>query len=444
MLNLNCILITIQYIHKLNNMSRKIVIKNLENAEDNAMLCALRSRSSAPITDHLRKVEETGSGKFMTSYYLGYSHRSIGQCGFTTIHLDNISILAAKAIEESALFNGQECSSRYLDFSTRKTYINHEIISDWLKFYTDAKEPLIKHLKEKNLNDGQPENVYEKAIAAKAFDILRGFLPAAVTTNVSWVTSLDHLNSQIELFKFHPLKEMNEIGNELHKLALEQYPNSFKDKELSQEEMNYNVQLSKYWYTENVYKDSDFKAVTNVDANYLDLELLNARPKFGEIPKLFKYFGDFRFEFNIDFGSFRDIQRHRTCLIYQPLLTAKLGFHPWYLAQLPDSLLNDAITLIESQTNKIADLGFTIKPAELQYYIPLGMKVSVPMIASLNALVYLLELRSSKHVHPTLRNVIFKMVEFVRQEIPELKLHIDTTLDSDFNIQRGNQDIVLK
>jgi hypothetical protein len=71
-----------------------------QNPEDIAMMQALYSRSSASVQHHLEKVKKTGSGKFMESYYVGYGHESIGDCGSTTIFIENVSILAAKAIQD--------------------------------------------------------------------------------------------------------------------------------------------------------------------------------------------------------------------------------------------------------------------------------------------------------------------------------------------------------
>ena len=62
--------------------------------ETSAMLQALYSRSSSSVTDHVAKVREKGSGRFMASYYVGYGHASIGDCGVTTLFLEDISLLA--------------------------------------------------------------------------------------------------------------------------------------------------------------------------------------------------------------------------------------------------------------------------------------------------------------------------------------------------------------
>ncbi|MBU0722132.1 hypothetical protein KKA93_01590 [Patescibacteria group bacterium] len=50
------------------------------NPEDNAMLQALYSRSAGSVTKHVEKVRQSGSGKFMEQYYVGYGHASGEDC----------------------------------------------------------------------------------------------------------------------------------------------------------------------------------------------------------------------------------------------------------------------------------------------------------------------------------------------------------------------------
>lgn len=54
--------------------------------------------------EHLKRVESVGPEKFMKSYYVGYGHKSIGDCGTTTIFVENVSMLAAKAIQDTQLY----------------------------------------------------------------------------------------------------------------------------------------------------------------------------------------------------------------------------------------------------------------------------------------------------------------------------------------------------
>ncbi|MDP2594212.1 MAG: hypothetical protein Q8P36_02645, partial [bacterium] len=88
--------------------------------EAEAMLQALHSRSVGGIREHLKTLAEKGPEKFMQSFYVGYGHKSIGDCGTGTIFIEGVSMLVAKAIQDWLLYSGQEASTRYIDFSTQK------------------------------------------------------------------------------------------------------------------------------------------------------------------------------------------------------------------------------------------------------------------------------------------------------------------------------------
>lgn len=83
-----------------NTHLKTFVIDNL-SPETIAMLQALYSRSASSVEEHLKKVEKTGSDKFMESFYVGYGHASIGDCGTTTTFIENVSILADKSIQDN-------------------------------------------------------------------------------------------------------------------------------------------------------------------------------------------------------------------------------------------------------------------------------------------------------------------------------------------------------
>src|ERR1043166_5646836 len=109
--------------------------------ETSAMLQALYSRSDKSVEQHVQKVQERGADKFMASYYVGYGHASIGDCGVTTLFVEDISILACKAIQDNALYSGQETSTRYIDFAGRRVHDplgtpeSAEIMGKWTEFY---------------------------------------------------------------------------------------------------------------------------------------------------------------------------------------------------------------------------------------------------------------------------------------------------------------------
>lgn len=81
-------------------MTRQIIIVDDVAPEPNAMLQALYSRSPKSVTEHLEQVKRVGAEKFMASYYVGYGHKSIGDCGTTSIFVENVSMLVAKAVQD--------------------------------------------------------------------------------------------------------------------------------------------------------------------------------------------------------------------------------------------------------------------------------------------------------------------------------------------------------
>ena len=78
--------------------------------------------SEAAFQRHAEKVKASGSGKFMERFYVGYGHQSIADCGSTTLFIEGVSMLAAKAIQDWPLYAGQEGSTRYIDMSKQPIY----------------------------------------------------------------------------------------------------------------------------------------------------------------------------------------------------------------------------------------------------------------------------------------------------------------------------------
>ena len=113
-------------------------------AEMTAMLQALHSRSTEGIDGHLAVLAERGADKFMSTYYVQYGHKSIGDCGVGVVFIEGISMLAAKAIQDSKLYNGQEASTRYIDFANQPflnpqgTAAGTAIQENWRRFYLKA------------------------------------------------------------------------------------------------------------------------------------------------------------------------------------------------------------------------------------------------------------------------------------------------------------------
>jgi thymidylate synthase ThyX len=400
-------------------------------AEDTAMLQALYSRDPKGIKSHLEKLAKTGSGNLMSSFYVGYGHQSIGDCGTTTIFFQNISMLAAKAIQDSQLYNGQECSTRYIDFSNQPFFDSlkqstekNEITENLRNFYVNNFPKLVEYLKTQNPKGVTEEDkIYEKAIKARAFDILRGFLPAGATTGVAWTGTLRHMADRLKVLRHHPLNEVKEIANKTLEVLQNAHPNSFGHK-LYEGTEKFNAEfMQKNYFANGKHAAVKFKKVedkvkliqNNVNKKILKdfLKILNKRPAKTDMPKQIGIAGNASFSFLLDFGSFRDFQRHRAILQLMPELTFSYGFEKWYLENLSKDIRVEAEKLLKEIEKSVKKMKIKNKE-ELQYFIPMGYKVPIVFSGDLPSLIYLAEIRSSSTVHPTLQKKEYSSQRFYK------------------------------
>lgn len=388
----------------------------------------------------------------MSSFYVGYGHKSIGDCGTITIFIEGVSMLVAKAIQDSQLYEGQEASTRYIDFASQK-FINpigsregENVLERWRKFYLQGMPRVIEDLVRRfPRQEGEDEKTYEKAIKARAFDIMRGFLPAGASTNLAWHTNLRQAADRLMLLRHHPLDEVREIAEAIEDALKEAYPNSFNHRRHEETEaFNRDWMRNSYYYASmgcpDFAMDSSHFSLNNLDPYE---SLLRKRPAKTELPKVLAECGVIKFRFTLDFGSYRDIQRHRAVHQRMPLLTPWYGFEEWYMNELPEDLRAEATALIGEQNERIQLLS--IHPVRRQHYQAMGNKVPNQVIGDLPALVYLIELRATRFVHPTLRRRASQMAIELNNllESKGLVLHLDADPDR-FDIRRGEHDIVLK
>lgn len=451
--------------------------------EDVAMLQALYSRSAESVDVHLEKVKQSGSGKFMSNYYVGYGHKSIADCGSTTMFIEGVSLLAAKAIQDWPLYSGQETSTRYIDMGQQPivdpfgTVESKGVLDRWMAFYTSkqgAVGEIIRARYPKRAEEKQTS--YDGAVKARTFDILRGFLPAGITTQLSWHSNLRQSSDHLEWLLAHPAPEVSSLALQLRGALHERYASSGFDRSLAGVS---GVDNNKDRDARDVRQDWEWRVAKDftysVDRRYHHFhdeggvkmypawsrpgmplseimregtrysEVLKTRPRGCVLPHAFSDIASFTWDFLLDFGSFRDIQRHRNGVCRMPLLDTSWGFEPWYLEQLGD-LRGEAETLIEEQRHTIAmrlGAGESGREVKRQYYNALGFRVPCSVTYALPALLYVLELRSGKTVHPSLRKVIHAMVKKFQHEYPDVALHVDMDPD-DWSVRRGEQTITEK
>jgi thymidylate synthase ThyX len=445
--------------------------------EDGAMLQALYSRSPASVVTHLEKVKAAGSGKFMSQYYVGYGHASIGDCGVTTVFLENYSMLAAKAIQDNPLYSGQEASTRYLDFAQQPLYDPYQtpasmaILEGWMALYNSTMPLMKAALAERhpfNPEDYKSEKVWQNTLHARAFDILRGFLPVGCTTLFSWTTNLRQARDRLMQLKHHPLPEIQQLAQDLFKELYSKYPNSFTGEEMGSAERyaardayatvqsardNFvtiaDLQLS----SSEIERVKAFEIVTR--KNQIDIAGLNARessalqtrPEGAHLSRRLAAYGNYNLYFLLDFGSYRDLQRHRNGTCQVPLIDGTFGIYPWYLQQVESLIGPEAFSTFKAEVTRLLAAiealplnSVQTNAMQNQYLYPMGMALLCHLGYSLPQMVYVAELRSMKTVHATLRPIAQQMGKILKEDFPTMALFIDTDADG-WSAKRGTQTI---
>lgn len=404
--------------------------------EDKAMLQALYSRDPQSIKEHLKKVGKGNS--FMERYYVGYGHDSIADCAPVILFIENISMLAAKAIQDNRLYSGQEVSTRYVDYSTQ-LFLRGSPFSEKLRsFYLKAFPEVETFIMEKQgLTKETMNRTQINSVKAATFDILRGFLPAGAMTSCSWTTNIRQLNDHLAYLKNHPLVEVKEIAVAIEKALGKYAPNSIKKDRGYQD-----------WYQSWAdYKNPNLVAINQIKISYTNYgeanknqldQILTLRPERAPLPPILDGFGFIEFMTLLDFGSYRDLQRHRAIVQFMPILNTSYGFHKWYLNSLPENLLWEASTLLKEVEEEVKKFD----KWEAQYIIPMGYQVPIVASGGLASLIYMVELRSGPTVHPTLQNVAKWIGEKLDQS--GIKTQWNKEPITHFSIKRGTQTIESK
>ena len=483
----------------------KVLLVDWLTAEDIAMVQATYSRSAAGAETHLTKLLDarreavreallrhtragdreapneaiddvlevlTGAatsaraGRFMAEHFVGYNHKSIGDCGTTTLFIEGVSLLAAKALQNTPLYSGQETSTRYLDMGARAIadpvgdHASEAALYELMTFYRKARPRVVDHVnKTFPIRDGEDLGVYEKAVLARTFDILRGFLPAGVTTQLSWHVNLRQAGDHLAMLFYHPLAEVRAIARMIYELLTERYPSSAGS--IGKPGVSGIVTDAGEAWRRKVAEKYSYQRVRNgVSADFADLlrdevdfgstihnseldeyaDILADRPPGAVLPHFLADLGQMTFQFVLDFGSWRDLQRHRNGVCRAAPLTMSLGFEPWYLDALPDDLQAHAQHVLLEHSQVVLG-GRSLKPlSEMQYVLPIGYRVATSVTYGLPAALYVIELRSKKFVHPTLRKRIQAMAECLAAAHPRVTMHVDRDLN-DWDVRRGKQDI---
>ncbi len=214
------------------------------------------SRSSASMKESLLELSQQKAEAFLNTFYFSYGHASIADLAHVPLAIEQISLLAAMDIVDEPLWDGQERSTRYQDFSEAPFYTPNGADGRYgtaIRTLFDLYQQLFAQA-EAELTDRypRPEDMkpgpYRRTIRARAFDLARYALPLASLTSLGQVTNARVLEQQIRRLMASPYAEIRDVAKGMKEAVTSAHPFNLLEARLThlgipfsealQEEMN--------------------------------------------------------------------------------------------------------------------------------------------------------------------------------------------------------------
>jgi thymidylate synthase ThyX len=433
----------------------------------------------------------------------GYGDDSIGELGGTHLALENISILAAKEVEDCRIGGSPlEKSTRYVYFDQKHkgeylfyrepTLMTSAFRDLYVKTCTSLFETysrLIPHMTTYMESkfpkaEGISQGAYQAALRAKVLDCLRGLLPCSTLTNMGVFGNGRFFETLIQKLNAHSLLEMQELGKKSFQELSKVIPSFIRraeadhryQKSFSQylEKLSDTVKKSsRKWLAPGQNHEEAYVKLVHFDHDGVDKMIAaflfaKGDSSLDEIKKVIKELSsedkntfiesigslrenrrhkspralehfEMTFEIVADYGVFRDLQRHRTLTQERQLLTCDLGYY------IPEEILGTEVEHdyreAMQQAKDAYDLMAVEFPEEAQYAVPMGYNVRWYFHINLRALQWMTELRSQPQGHPTYRLVAQEMVKQLLDVRKELEPLFKFVDFEGYSLGRLNQEI---
>ena len=410
---------------------------------------------------------------FAERYVLGYGHASVAEHGCVHLALEDISIIASKLVEDARLASYTEKSTRYVAFDPSKVYYPPSVMADprladdyqgtiraLLDAYVGWNEDFVAQIKARSpRGEKQTERAYEAASRATAFDLLRYLLPAATHTNVGLTLNARTLEHLITKLLSQPLKEGQELGRRIKEEAQHIVPTLLKYADHNAYRAETGVAITELaWEVlgeetpvpnaggareEGVSllfsdPDADDRLVAAIlyGASQMPMEALLARIKTMDgdtkeriVDEYLKRRGKHdapgralerlscTVEMTMDYGAYRDIQRHRMATQTTQALTPALGCERppeyetfGYAAQYEELMARAARTYA-----RLWDAGLVHEAA---YALPLATRIRALFTWNLREVTHFVELRSARQGHPSYRKIAQEVYQVIAAAHP--------------------------
>lgn len=419
------------------------------------------------------------ASNFMSKWAVEYGHNSLKDSSVDRFAVENVSQRAAKLLEHSSLGAFQEKSTRYLDFSKDDLAFPASLLESsfgeearWqagqlMKAYREFLE-LLKAWFEKTLprSGFKTDAAWRRTAHARAFDVARHLLPCSVRTSLGATLPSRETERHISSLLASPHDEIRQVAGQMLAEAVRinpgllrhVKPNPYLERTTSavagiaralapalpapSTPSSSPVDLA--WISpdiETLALASCLKATEIGDtplSSWMDVvraggpELreriadaaLGDRGPHDEWPREFAV-GQIAFDMVLDFGAWRDLQRHRVGLQLRARPTAVLGYVIPPEIAVPG--LESALDLYRRAMDRAGEFHGRVaseQPFDAEYCTALGHLCSWSCAFDLRQWAYVVELRSGPSGHRGYREIAHRMARAVMPYVPTLAKHL--------------------
>jgi thymidylate synthase ThyX len=458
---------------------RSLLLKEFILNEDTAFSAIAGKYSDAdPHQDQMMAIQKAQN--FYDRILDGYGDDSIGELGGAHLAVENVSMLAAKAIEDCRIGGSPlEKSTRYIYFDQKVG--NHYLFYQEPVLMTSAYRDLFlntcNHLFETYtklispltavIEQGFPKEpaiskaAYTAALRAKVLDCLRGLLPASAMTNMGVYGNGRFFENLMQKLNANSLAEMQEVGKRAHQELSKVIPSfirrsdpthkhyqsyaKFEESmlgEIKEFAMRHTgsiqpmsqagVRLTEY-DPESVRRVAGALLFSCSSSGLLELQKYCKALPDEELARILDAassarenrrhkspraleHANFTFEILADFGVYRDLHRHRMLTQERQLLTCDFGYHT--PPEIVGTPMEEEYHAAMETAKKAYDAIASELPEEAQYVVPMAYNVHWYFHVNLRGLQWLCELRSQAAGHPTYRFIAQEMARQVSTALP--------------------------
>ena len=448
----------------------------------------------------LRRAEE-----LYDKVFFEYGDDSVAQLGGVHLACEQASNILTKILEWGRLMAYLEQSTRYIAYDSRlggryryfrdpdllASSIGARYISDMdrlFEVYADLVRDMNEHFRRSLPKAaGDSDFIYRQAIAAKAFDAVRGVLPAASLSNVGIYGTGQAYESLLIRMRAHPLPEARTYAEmmlvELRKVVpsfLKRVDLPDRGEEVGRYAADVRERLEdlaeEYFPPEEAVAGAPVVDLTDWDpdaevklvaaalypvTNRSDREV-DARVRAMSIDErmtiLRAFVGDrgnrrhrpgralerpsYRFDVLSDYGAFRDMQRHRMMTLDWQRLSTDHGY-----VRPPEVEEAGVGGRFDAAMERSRDLHEALRgpfPEQAPYAVSLAYRVRYLMHMNAREAMHVLELRSTPQGHPSYREVAHQMHHLIsdvagHHAIAEMMTFVDHSGAADLERLEGER-----